>query len=106
MCNVGAGVDQVTNRFGLKQVELPIQDCPASEFTRVGLTGSNSNCSSEYGGWSVQAAMRRNLEQVLAREGVRSTIERCNHFIEHRAVLRINYSCTGRLPTLERGRLE
>ena len=82
-----AGIDQVTDRLGLEQVQLAVQYRATRELTRFGQTGPGMNHGCQHGCWYHEPTMRADLEQVLAGERVRGSIKCCDHVVDDAAIL-------------------
>src|SRR5947199_10361869 len=105
MCDVRAGVDQIADCFGLKQIEFAVQDGAARKFACLGLPCSSSYRRGEHCRGYMQAAVRGYLENILAGERVGCTIERRHRLVENAAVLGIDGPSSDRSPRLEMDRL-
>ena len=65
------GIDEIGRRFSLQQIHLAVQHGAPCELARGGGAGPGGDQRRQRGGRHHQAAMRRNLHQVVARVGVR-----------------------------------
>ena len=66
-----AGIDQIRNRFGLRQIELVVEKGALREFARMGQSRAKLQHSRDYSLHDHRSAVPVQLEHVLARVGMR-----------------------------------
>src|SRR5688572_3212343 len=79
-------VDQISNGFGLQDVELPVQHSATGEFTWLRLPGAGRDQRRDYRRRDEQSAMCRYLDDIVAGKGVRPGEDRDQGLIEWLAV--------------------
>ena len=95
-------VDQVADRFRLEKVELSVEYGPSRELAGLCLTRPSANRRREHGRRDERSAVGRDLEEVFARERVRSPVEDGHHVVDVGRGIRIDDSRANRSACLRR----
>ena len=75
--HVRVGVDQITDSFGLKDIQLAVEHCAASKLARGGLPGARQDEGSYNSTRHQVTAVRREFYRVLTGERV-GRRKKCN----------------------------
>ena len=79
---VSAGVDQVCDRLGLREVNPPVEECALGEFPRQGQPGSGIEHRIEHGPRGLHAAVAVDLNDVLTGKRRRGAHDGYHHLVD------------------------
>jgi hypothetical protein len=78
-----ARIDQIANGFGLKNIQLAIEHCSPCEFPWERLPRPRRDQHGDYGAWNQVSAVCRELDRILASEGVRARKQSYERLIKY-----------------------